>query len=347
MESLKNSLFEKLMQKTKELGRRVSFSEMQEDPAMPNPNQYAFYYGSFDEASKMAELKMKLAGKAELKEGGDLGVSKKKQNGLGEERTKVILSEITDMYIAADGRMPSQRDIKKSRYISEKEVDTLRRSGELNEIVIRRLAEEKTGKKYLNPQERRKQEVNQTHQKRLDLIVGKDNLDEAKEVEKMSENIEKVEEAKKVEEPGRIEKPEKPEKELKHVYKRWTADEVKKIISEHYEANGHLPTDAWLKDSADAPSVMTVKKYLGNTREEWLKAIGVEEPEKTKSPMTNIKTETCEVEKELINIIGQDGKLKQLGDMSDLMADIKIEKQFILRFGRIRAVINLSATIEE
>ena len=344
MDSLKKSLFEKLMRKTKELGRRVSFSEMQEDPAMPSPNQYAFYYGSFDEASKMAERTMKLASKAEPKERGDLAVSKKKQNGLGEERTKVILSEITDMYIAADGRMPSQRDIKKSRYISEKEVDVLRRSGELKEIVIRRLAEEKTGKKYLNPQERRKQEVNQTHQKRLDLIMGKDNLDKAKEVEKMSENIEKVEEAKKIEEPGRIEK---TEEELRHAYKRWAAEEVKKIISEYYEANGHLPTDAWLKDSADVPSVMTVKKYLGNTREEWLKAIGVEEPEKTKSPMTNIKTETCEVEKELINLIGQDGKLKQLGDMSDLMTDIKIEKQFVLRFGRIRATINLFATIDE
>lgn len=47
-------LFKKLVEKTKELGRQVSFSEMEEDPEMPNPNLYAYYYGSFSEAAKEA-----------------------------------------------------------------------------------------------------------------------------------------------------------------------------------------------------------------------------------------------------------------------------------------------------
>ena len=47
----KKKLFEKLVEKTKGLGHQVSFSEMKEDPAMPDPNLYAYYYGSFSEAA--------------------------------------------------------------------------------------------------------------------------------------------------------------------------------------------------------------------------------------------------------------------------------------------------------
>lgn len=50
----KKKLFEMLVKKTKELGRQVSFSEMKEDPAMPDPNLYSYYYGSFSEAAREA-----------------------------------------------------------------------------------------------------------------------------------------------------------------------------------------------------------------------------------------------------------------------------------------------------
>lgn len=45
MESLRDELFFKLLKKTEELGRQVAFQEAADDPNLPNPNDYAYYYG--------------------------------------------------------------------------------------------------------------------------------------------------------------------------------------------------------------------------------------------------------------------------------------------------------------
>lgn len=50
----KDFLMEKLVEKTKELGRRVTFSEMKHDRSMPDPNRYPYYWKTFDEASEEA-----------------------------------------------------------------------------------------------------------------------------------------------------------------------------------------------------------------------------------------------------------------------------------------------------
>lgn len=161
MESQKEELFKKLYQKTAELGRQVTFSEMSEDQAMPSPNNYAYYYGSFTEAAKEAYQTFtrgdELVAVSEVK--GVREMSKKPARTLSPERTEAVISEIVDMFIVADGEMPSARAIKKNRFISEEEVAILRKNGEIRESSIRRMAEERSGKKFLTPEERRKKAI--------------------------------------------------------------------------------------------------------------------------------------------------------------------------------------------
>lgn len=54
----KEELFSKLVQKTKELGRQVTFKEMEEDLGSSyRVNDYAIYYGSFSNAADAAYRK--------------------------------------------------------------------------------------------------------------------------------------------------------------------------------------------------------------------------------------------------------------------------------------------------
>ena len=80
-------------------------------------------------------------------------MSKKKEKQLDDARVKVVLSEIVDMYAENGGIMPSSRQIKKNRYISEEEVSILRKMGKTNEDYIRKLAQEKTGRTFMTRQE--------------------------------------------------------------------------------------------------------------------------------------------------------------------------------------------------
>lgn len=54
----KETLFELLLKKTQELGRELSFEEARNDPDLPNPNEYAYYFGSFSEVAKKAFLRV-------------------------------------------------------------------------------------------------------------------------------------------------------------------------------------------------------------------------------------------------------------------------------------------------
>lgn len=87
---------------------------------------------------------------------GVMRVSRGKHRALDPEREQQVISELVDMYIEADGIMPSQRAIKKNPYISEEEVSILRRNGAYSEARIRHLAEAKTGQKYKTSFERHK-----------------------------------------------------------------------------------------------------------------------------------------------------------------------------------------------
>lgn len=53
----REELFAILLKKTEELGHQVTSSEFKQDPAMPHPNEYAFHYGSFENAAKQAYQK--------------------------------------------------------------------------------------------------------------------------------------------------------------------------------------------------------------------------------------------------------------------------------------------------
>ena len=59
MSNPKEQLMEMLVDKTLSVGRMVTFKEASEDPGMVCPNNYAFYFGSFDEAAKLAWNKAK------------------------------------------------------------------------------------------------------------------------------------------------------------------------------------------------------------------------------------------------------------------------------------------------
>ena len=52
-------LMDRLIEKTLTAGHMLSFDEASDDPKMVKPNHYAFYYGSFNEASQAAWAKVK------------------------------------------------------------------------------------------------------------------------------------------------------------------------------------------------------------------------------------------------------------------------------------------------
>lgn len=52
-------LMDRLIEKTMTTGHMLSFDEASSDPKMVKPNHYAFYYGSFSEASQAAWAKVK------------------------------------------------------------------------------------------------------------------------------------------------------------------------------------------------------------------------------------------------------------------------------------------------
>lgn len=52
--SKKDEMLNLLVSKTKELGRRPSFTEVREDKDMPDPNDYAYHFRSFTDAAEIA-----------------------------------------------------------------------------------------------------------------------------------------------------------------------------------------------------------------------------------------------------------------------------------------------------
>ena len=50
----KDELLDSLLSKINELGRKPSFDEVKNDPNMPNPNDYAYFFTSFTDAVKEA-----------------------------------------------------------------------------------------------------------------------------------------------------------------------------------------------------------------------------------------------------------------------------------------------------
>ena len=166
MESQRDKIFQKLLEKTQALGRQVTFPEMEEDVGVLVANEYAFYYGSFSDAAKEAWDIVRHGGdrskrSLESRKEGVNKMSRRHRKSLSPEREEEVLNEIVDMFIESGGLMPSNRMVKKNRYISEEEVRILRTSSKIREPEIRRRAEEKTGKKFLSPEARRKKKASE------------------------------------------------------------------------------------------------------------------------------------------------------------------------------------------
>lgn len=58
----REELFVILLRKTEKLGREATPSDFRNDPAMPNPNEYVYYYGDFEHAAKEAYQKVRNSG---------------------------------------------------------------------------------------------------------------------------------------------------------------------------------------------------------------------------------------------------------------------------------------------
>lgn len=257
MESLRDELFFCLVDKTKVLGHQVSFQEMSDDSNMPEPNDYAYYYGSFLEAARQAWEIVKMGDDEitrlkEEKAKGVIIVSGRQYRQLSPERTEAVVSEVVDMYIAADGQMPSKRDLKKNRYISEKEVSVLRQNGEISEFKIRKLAEEKTGRTFLTQVERQKAAAAESRKRRLAMIAA------AKEAE---EKLSKVEMEPVVETQEEVNKMGEEKKA-----KRYTSEECKELLRRACRETRHVLTQAEVNElskTGELPGWGTLQRQVG------------------------------------------------------------------------------------
>ncbi|MBQ8985269.1 hypothetical protein IJ076_01780 [Candidatus Saccharibacteria bacterium] len=249
MSGRKQQFFDELVKKTKELGREVTFQEMEEDPGMPSPNNYAYYYGSFSNAAKVAHNYVLNGGKAKTKKStsGVSQTSGTRMSGLSPEREAAIIEEFVDMYIAAGGEMPSLRKIKKNPLISEKEVAIARKTRLVDERVIRRLAEEKTGRKFMSQHERRTARQRET-------------ISAKKEGREMNENAEETKTVEKI-----VDTPKSR--------KRWSAKEVAKAVATYWAEHEELPPARRYNDvekEFGLPPYTVIRRILGNDRERWL-----------------------------------------------------------------------------
>ena len=78
-ERKKNAMHDSLLRKTEELNRKPTYSEVLLDPGMEHPNNYAYYYGSFDDAVNEIWGEYSFKGKISIK-------IKKPINNLGRSR---------------------------------------------------------------------------------------------------------------------------------------------------------------------------------------------------------------------------------------------------------------------
>lgn len=156
---IREDFMEKLVEVTKKLNRQVTASEFleakQDDKSLPDPNDYAFYWKDFDHAAKQAYIE----GTPWPKGDKEVDVMRRiRPCALSKAKQETIIAELVDMFIENNGIMPSNRQIKHNKLIKETEVNDMRWSGLIEEPYIRKLAEEKSGRTFLSPTERRNQQ---------------------------------------------------------------------------------------------------------------------------------------------------------------------------------------------
>ena len=288
---IREDLFSKLVEKTKKLGRQVIASDLLEDKkkdeGTPNPNDYAFYYGSFNEAARLAYARGTPWPKTEEV---DVAMRRKRPCPLSETKQESIISELVDMFIANGGVMPSGKQIKKNRYVKEQDVDTMRWAGLIDESDIRRRAEEKSGRKFSMSVERKQQET---------AVVSPEEVTKVNE----EEIVREVDAVKEVEVPRRRHRP--------HIKK--TDDQLWAEIREKSAQAGHILTDAEINADDTLSSAFTYYKHLGRDYKEAIFLEDVpaedvkEEPIVVEEPATEAKEEPIVVEEPAIETEEESG----------------------------------------
>lgn len=265
----RENLMKKLIEKTLEKGHQITFDEANgwyHEGTFPNPNDYAFYWTEFKEAAKIAlqELKSEENRKPSNPKEEVADMSRKKIKPLDAARKEFVLSGLTEIYIRKGYAMPTTRDIKKNAYISEEEVDTLRRTNEYTEHIIRKRAEEIT-----------------TQVKQEAVIVEVQKIKEAKpavKVQKAEESNEK--EVHKMEEQKIIEDSNEQKPEEKYGYKkrsRLTPEQYTAVIRAACEEAGYILTQAEVNSAAamgELPCWNTLQRKVGPWYE-WGKKFGL------------------------------------------------------------------------
>lgn len=150
-------LFKELVKKTEASGHQITFEEMANDPKMPNPNEYAFYFGSFANAS--AEVWRSVNSACTVITKRPIYRMDKKSAEIASMLTRLplnrreeIFEKNVELYIKNNGRMPLYRDLM-SFGIEKWELDIMRKTGQTAERDIKAAAELKTGKKFLTMKE--------------------------------------------------------------------------------------------------------------------------------------------------------------------------------------------------
>lgn len=143
---------------------------------------------------------------------------------------------------------------------------------------------------------------------------------------------------------------EQPKQKRAYNARKWTPEEVKNLIRRYYETTGKLPTDEYLKIADNMPSPMTARKYLGDKKEEWLKAIGIEQAETTAKTGTiqraealNEYTENGRIIDEIVELIGEAGKIAKIAENVDILESVSIAKKYQLEYNGILVYVDISA----
>lgn len=294
-----------------ELGYSLTYDEAKKLPRMPKDlNVYALYFGSFKKACDTASVVVK------RKEHPEQAVNYGYRRWIMDKREE-ILSRVTELSFNEHGNKIDWLDekaIKRDSVLVLSEV--MKAFGgvrQLREAAKERLRREKYRKKTR----------------------------EIEEVEKMSEEKNANEVMNEVVDGAQIES-------MKRSYKKWTKEEIIQLLRGYYDGSGKLPTDLVLNDSACLPTAMTVRRYLGDTREEWLKAIGVTEARNTTddSDVSDVPVASDDSEEKLgaiLSMIDEKIKIDQLAEVAEMLSSFTLERRYEFKYRGVEVEIAITA----
>ena len=116
LENPREELMEMLVNKTRAVGHMVSFKEASEDPDLVDPNNFAFYYGSFSEAAAIAWRK----------------VSKPKPHNVEASSAGTAITSTSSNKDALRGKATTQKPLIYTNLSIHKEVEPMHQSEQIH-----------------------------------------------------------------------------------------------------------------------------------------------------------------------------------------------------------------------